>query len=342
MILGDSTAVGIGDPLAGGGWRGMGPLLASALEVDRLLNVASTGARMRCVRVAQLPAALVAQPDLAVVVAGMNDTLRSDYSPAAVHADLDAVVAGLAVIGCGVLTVRFHDHSRVFRLPGPLREPLRRRIAELNEVIDSVAATRGVGVVDLDRLPGVYSPAAWSVDRLHPSEIGHRLLAHAFAAEAVRLGWRLAQPVGLSSAGGRPLTTIDHMAWLAGAGVPWLMRRGRDLVPYAVSVAARGLLARRQPEVPQLTQRASQRSHPAQWRLHARRRRGAGHPGCGRRVVAEPPDGQLGDAMVADKVYELVTAALTRYRRHPGDGQSRRQHDRLRPAAGRGRTPPGQ
>jgi hypothetical protein len=54
VVLGDSTAVGLGDPLPAGGWRGVGPLLSDALNA-RLTNLSYTGARMACVRHTQLP-----------------------------------------------------------------------------------------------------------------------------------------------------------------------------------------------------------------------------------------------------------------------------------------------
>src|SRR3981189_903085 len=82
VVLGDSTAVGLGDPLPGGGWRGVGPLVADALGVDAggYLNPSFPGARMACVRMDQLPAALAHRADVALIVAGMNDTLRSDFN----------------------------------------------------------------------------------------------------------------------------------------------------------------------------------------------------------------------------------------------------------------------
>ncbi len=70
VLLGDSTAVGLGDPARDGGWRGFGPLLAGALGAPCCANLAFTGARMRCVRDRQLPASLQLHPDVAVVVAG--------------------------------------------------------------------------------------------------------------------------------------------------------------------------------------------------------------------------------------------------------------------------------
>ena len=92
-------------------------------------------------------------------------------------------VRGARRAGAHVLLMRYHDHTRVFRLPGPLRRALQRRIVALNAALDeAVAATPGVGVLDLDLLPGGYEPASWSVDRLHPSPRGHLLIAHAYAA----------------------------------------------------------------------------------------------------------------------------------------------------------------
>lgn len=61
---------------------------------------------------------------------------------------------------------------------------MRMRIAALNEIIDAVVARHGCVCVDLHQMPGAYDPATWHVDRLHPSELGHRLLA-AECAEAM-------------------------------------------------------------------------------------------------------------------------------------------------------------
>jgi lysophospholipase L1-like esterase len=181
--LGDSTAVGLGDPLPGGGWRGFPVLLRDALDAQVLVNPSFTGARMADVRRDQLPPALAAEPDVVVLFVGMNDTLRSDFDPVALGADCAATVAALRAVGAHVLLMRYHDHTRVFRLPAPLRRALQRRIVALNDAISDVAATdpSGIGVLDLDLLPGGYERSAWSVDRLHPSELGHRMLAAALA-----------------------------------------------------------------------------------------------------------------------------------------------------------------
>ncbi|MFC4002370.1 SGNH/GDSL hydrolase family protein [Prauserella oleivorans] len=246
VVLGDSTAVGLGDPLPGGAWRGVGPLVADALGIGPAgyLNCAFTGARMRCVRTEQLPHALARRADVALVIVGMNDTLRSDFDPRALAADLDHVLAQLRAAGTLPVPVRFHDHGRVFRLPGPLRRALKARIDQLNGVVDTVVSRHGVPCVDLDRLPGTYELASWSVDRLHPSERGHRLLARAFTDVLAGAGVAVPRPVSLACSGGAQASALDHVGWLVAKGVPWLWRRGRDLVPYAAGILVRSALGR--------------------------------------------------------------------------------------------------
>ncbi|MGH3976326.1 MAG: SGNH/GDSL hydrolase family protein [Pseudonocardiaceae bacterium] len=250
VTLGDSTVVGVGDPLPGGGWRGVAELLAVALGRPRHLNLSAIGARLRGVRNRQLPAALRAPADVALLVAGMNDTMRPDFSPVELHLDLEATVGALTAAGSLVVTVRFHDHSRVFWLPSPLRRALHERIAALNEIIDVVVARHGCVCVDLHRMPGAYDPSAWHVDRLHPSELGHRLLAAACAAAMAEVGWLVVAPISRHCAGGGAVTTAEHVAWLTVAGIPWLIRRGQDLIPYTLAVLWRAGRGHRRIGVP--------------------------------------------------------------------------------------------
>jgi lysophospholipase L1-like esterase len=232
VTLGDSTAAGLGDPVPGGGWRGFPVLLAGALGA-RLVNPAVTGARMADVRRDQLPVALAAEPDVAVVFVGMNDTLRSDFDPVRLGTDLAATVTALRAAGAHVLLMRYHDHTRVFPLPAPLRRALWRRVVALNLAIDAVVAglDDGIGVLDLDVLPGGYERAAWAVDRLHPSELGHRILAAGLVVLLADAGFAVPGEVSLQCGGGRKVTALHRAAWLVFRGVPWLVRRGRDLGP---------------------------------------------------------------------------------------------------------------
>ncbi|MFK0251829.1 SGNH/GDSL hydrolase family protein [Amycolatopsis azurea] len=239
VVLGDSTAVGLGDPLPNrGGWRGVGPLVAEALgvEPDGYLNPSFTGARMGCVLTKQLPAAVAHQPDVALVVAGMNDTLRPDFSAEKIAADLTEVIRSLAAVGTTVVPVRYHDHGKVFRLPQSLRRALSERVAELNAAIDGVVGREGVPCLDLELLPGAYDLTAWSVDRLHPSELGHRMLATGFTERLAEAGFAVPRPVSLTCSGGVEPSTAGHLGWLVLKGVPWVWRRGREFVPYAAVI----------------------------------------------------------------------------------------------------------
>ncbi|AHH96067.1 SGNH/GDSL hydrolase family protein [Kutzneria viridogrisea] len=240
VVLGDSTSVGLGDPLPGGGWRGFGPLLAEALGAE-LANLSFTGARICTMRSDQLPQAVLLRPDAVVVVAGMNDTMRADFDPARLRRDLDHVVGELQAAGAVVVLARYHDHARVFRLPGPIRRALRRRITDLNAVVDRVIRDRGAACLDLDALPGAYEVSAWSVDRLHPSELGHRLLARGFAEQLALHGVLVPGEVSTQCSGGRKITMLHHVLWLVFKGIPWLWRRGTDLVPYVAGVLLRSV-----------------------------------------------------------------------------------------------------
>lgn len=271
-VLGDSTAVGLGDPMPDGSWRGFGPLLGDALDVspNAVLNTAVTGARMKDVRTRQLPTALRHKPDVALVVVGMNDTLRSDFDADDIGRDLDAVVTALRRIGTHVLCVRYHDHARIFWLPKVLATALTARIAELNEVIDRVVGGRpGVGLVDADADPRTYDMSAWSVDRLHPSEFGHRMLADKFAQLLSDAGFSVPRPVSLECSGGRDVTRAEHVGWLLVAGVPWLFRRGKDFLPYGAAIAGRAMAASAQERFEQLRRSAGPSGH--KWRVGAAR-----------------------------------------------------------------------
>lgn len=242
-MLGDSTAVGLGDPLPNGTWRGVGPFVAEALGIDSsspdYLNASFTGARVRSVLTDQLPATLRLQPDVTVLIVGMNDTLRSDFDTQQLVGDMQELVNRLQAAGSLVLTLRFHDHARVFRLPKVLKRALRARIEQLNEVVDIVSARTGMGVYDVGSEALSYDLDSWSVDRLHPSERGHRMLARGFAALAADAGFEVPHPVTLECSGGLVTGAIDHVGWLLVQGVPWLLRRGKDFLPYAAVLYAR-------------------------------------------------------------------------------------------------------
>lgn len=235
--LGDSSTYGIGDPVPGG-WRGWARLLADAIGTAHdvsFCNLAVSGAVVADVRHRQLPEALAHQPDLASVIVGVNDTMRSAWDRPRIRAELTETAQALAESGALLLTARFHDHGRVFGLPGMLRRPLMRRLEFLNEVYADLHAAHGGIQVDLAAQEEVWQRAFWHVDRLHPSELGHRAMARAYAARLHEAGL-VFEPPAPQRDGDEPTWRSD-VVWMVREGAPWVGRRARDLGPWAVRMA---------------------------------------------------------------------------------------------------------
>lgn len=242
VVLGDSTAAGFGDPVEHGKFRGFGPLLTRAMgepERIRLVNVGRSGARVRCVRRDQVPVAIEARPQVAMLVVGLNDTLRADFRSDDIYTDLSEVVTVLTACGAMVLTVRYHDHGRVLPLPGRLARALTARIDELNAVIDRVVREHDVHCLDLAALPACYEFSTWSIDRLHPSERGHRLLARGFAELLLAAGHAVPGLESINESDGVVPTRSQQLHWLVTRGIPWFCRRSRDLVALMLWAAVR-------------------------------------------------------------------------------------------------------
>src|SRR6266702_5011386 len=180
--LGDSITVGMGDPVPGGGWRGWAALLAGSLPQPEVHNLATLGALAADVERVQLPAAIALRPEVASVVVGVNDTLRGDFDPERTGASVGRTVAALRAGGAEVLTMRLPDPGQMFGLPGALARPLARRMRAVNAAVDEVARRHGTVHLDAARDPATYERRYWSVDRLHPNDRGHRLIACRFHA----------------------------------------------------------------------------------------------------------------------------------------------------------------
>ena len=234
--LGDSTTVGVGDPMPDGTWRGWAAQLAASLQLD-LHNFATSGARTADVAGPQLAAALAVRPALASVVAGVNDTLRDQLDVAAVSRALTATVGALTDAGAVVLTARLPDPGRMFGLPGALARPLARRMAAVNAVTDAVAARFGTVHLDVANHPSTYDRQMWSVDRLHPGERGHRLLARGFADALAGTGFPVPARPSLEPDNREP-TRRAQAWWMATKGSRWVLTRCTDLVPSLIRMAA--------------------------------------------------------------------------------------------------------
>lgn len=239
--LGDSLTQGLGDPAPGGGCRGWAALLAPALpgpgERIELLNVARSGALSRHAAGDQLTTALNARPDLAAVVVGGNDTLRADFDIRRVARTLDGIVGALTSAGAVVLTACLPDPGRMLRLPAPLGRPLGRRMRAVNTVVHALSVRYATVHVHLADHPMIGDRTAWSADRLHPSELGHRLLAGEFHA-ALKARGLASGPPPERRPDGPPPTRAATAWWLATQGTAWVAERCVDLLPGLLALAA--------------------------------------------------------------------------------------------------------
>ncbi|MGW1542192.1 SGNH/GDSL hydrolase family protein [Streptomyces sp. NPDC002309] len=230
VALGDSQTEGLGDGDDAGGHRGWADRLAEhiARHSPGLLyaNLAVRGRRAAQVHDEQLAVALEMRPDLATVVAGVNDVLRPRFDLDEVAAHLETMFAELTAQGASVATVTFPDVARVT----PLARPLAHRIHGLNERIRQSAERHGVTVADTAAHPLATDPRFWSPDRLHASPLGHARIAAA-VAHALDLpdsddSWTGPLPAG----GERPsgLRAVGgELRWAATFLGPWTVRRLR-------------------------------------------------------------------------------------------------------------------
>ncbi|MBO0831356.1 MAG: SGNH/GDSL hydrolase family protein [Actinobacteria bacterium] len=246
VALGDSITLGIGDPVrlappaghrrAKRAWRGWAVLLAETLPDPALHIVAGNGALMADLERDQLPTALQLRPDVASVVIGINDTLRPNFDPTQLADSSAHVIGALRAAGADVLTMRLPEPGRMLHLPEALASPLAKRAHLLNDMMDQLAERFGTLHYDAAGDSLVYDPAMWAVDRLHPSERGHRHIARRFHALLTDAGHVLSPPPGAEPVE-EPPTRAEQFAWMATKGTAWVIRRSTDLVPCLLSMA---------------------------------------------------------------------------------------------------------
>ncbi len=229
VALGDSQTEGLGDGDDATGLRGFADRFAAHLAAAnpglRYANLAVRGRLAGQVRAEQLGPALELSPDLATVVAGVNDILRPKFDAAEVAAHLEEMFAALTAAGAHVATVTFPDLSVLV----PLARPVAPRIADLNDRIRAAAARHGVTVAETARPVAVTDPRMWTTDRLHASPVGHAriaaALAHAVGLPGSDDTWTHPLPPPPLAAGGS--TVAAELRWAAAFLGPWLGRRLR-------------------------------------------------------------------------------------------------------------------
>ncbi|WP_316761496.1 SGNH/GDSL hydrolase family protein [Streptomyces herbicida] len=229
VALGDSQTEGLGDGDDIGGLRGWADRLAELIaggNPDLLYaNLAVRGRLAGQVRAEQLAPALAMRPDLATVVAGVNDVLRPRFDADEVAAHLEAMYAALRGQGARVATLTFPDVSRIT----PLARPLAHRVLALNDRIREAAGRHGVVVAETSHHAVVTDPRLWSPDRLHASPLGHERIAAAMA-HALELpgsddSWTRPLPHGRTPSALRAAGA--ELRWAGSFLGPWLVRRIR-------------------------------------------------------------------------------------------------------------------
>ncbi|MFI6119928.1 SGNH/GDSL hydrolase family protein [Streptomyces sp. NPDC051064] len=229
VALGDSQTEGVGDGDDTVGLRGWADPLAEQLAaVNPGLQYANLAVRGRVagqVRAEQLGPALALRPDLATVVAGVNDVLRPRFDAAEVSGHLEEMFAELTAAGARVVTMTFPDVGKI----APLARPVRGRVFDLNAHIRAAAARHGVAVAEIDLHAAAADPRLWSTDRLHTSPLGHERIAAA-VAQAIQLpgsddAWT--RPLPEQRLPSRWQAAGAEVRWAAAFLGPWLGRRLR-------------------------------------------------------------------------------------------------------------------
>jgi len=180
VVLGDSTAQGLGAHSPDGGY--VGQVLAELRRQTglpwRVLNLSVSGSLTRDVLRAQLPA-MAAHADLVTCGIGINDILYT--SPAKLFADLRTLIAALP------------DQTVLLDLPLPagcwgfLGRASVPYVTRINRTIHQAAAARGLPVAEVSAhfLPpwsGKFAP-----DCFHPSQDGYRDWARALLSTLDRV-----------------------------------------------------------------------------------------------------------------------------------------------------------
>ena len=180
-VLGDSIAMGMGDPTEGYVTATWGGRVAAALARERgavtYANLAQHRATAADIRDSQLGPALDLEPDLVAMIGGGNDLFAEEFDIAPVKAAIDDMVVALTESGATVVTYEGLDFPRAY--PDPAFEEFNRRLLDLYAATREIARERGTIHVDMYREPWAAERYCFSADLQHPT-----MRAQALAASA--------------------------------------------------------------------------------------------------------------------------------------------------------------
>jgi lysophospholipase L1-like esterase len=232
VALGDSFTEGVGDPhpTRPNGLCGWADHVAVALAQNnpelRYANLAVRGRRMDEILADQLQAAVMLEPDLVTVYAGMNDLLL-------VRNDIDAMMTRYAdalktlqQTGAHVLAFTAGDLGTV-----PLFRRLRGRAAVYNELLRGIADDLGLQLVDFWRFTEFRDPRLWAGDRIHLSPLGHERMA-AKVLDTLTVPHQLTTRSAALLASSPPVRNFwENLRWTLAFAAPWVAKRLRRVTP---------------------------------------------------------------------------------------------------------------
>jgi lysophospholipase L1-like esterase len=230
VALGDSSTEGLDDPDGAGHYRGWADRLAEHIaHANPGLEYANLAVRGRSageIAATQLAPAVAMRPDLATVVAGMNDLLRRNFDATSVAGHVAEMVRGLIAVGATVVTFTIPDVSGRMRLGRTLTA----RTDALNRELRQMAHDSGAILLDLASYELAYDERMWARDRIHGNAAGHAAIANELAHA---LGVPDAAPGALSAAleppvhRGRRAMLAEDLRWVRHYVLPWAWRRLR-------------------------------------------------------------------------------------------------------------------
>jgi lysophospholipase L1-like esterase len=234
VALGDSFTEGVGDPHPSSpngvrGWADHAAMALTQLNPElRYANLAVRGRRMDEILADQLQTAVMLEPDLAIVYAGMNDLLL-------VRNDIDAMMARYAdalktlqQTGAHVLAFTAGDLGTV-----PLFRRLRGRAAVYNELLRGIADDLGLQLVDFWRFTEFRDPRLWAGDRIHLSPLGHERMA-AKVLDTLTVPHALpTRSAALLSSSPPARSFWANLKWTFTSAAPWVAKRLRRVAPGA-------------------------------------------------------------------------------------------------------------
>lgn len=228
-VVGDSAASGVGDSDDHGNYYGWTYHLAKAFQEPLVyINASRPGARSAEVLNVQLPKVLDHTPELAAVIVGGNDLLRSNFSPNIFERNLRQTLVELVSNGSTIMLLELHDPTVIVPMPYLIGRICRRRVKAVNEATRRLSKEFGAVTLQTRSLSGIYDLEKWHVDRMHPSKFGHQFIAKQFAFLLRERGYFIGE-VQIDPVNNR--SRRDSILWMLRNGTPWFLKRSVDLLP---------------------------------------------------------------------------------------------------------------